>query len=174
MDSVLSGFEGVIPHMLNSIVENWKLWGITLLILIFILGYRIYRFIKLSKSGIYEIDKMSGEEFEERLKILFSNLGYKTERTSTGHIKPDYGADLIIEKDGVKAAVQAKRYGKESVGEDAVRSAFSAKNLYQCSESMVVTTGKYTNMAKVLAKSDNVKLVDRNELVNLLQQEKQK
>jgi restriction system protein len=166
------GFEGAIPVLINSILKVWWLWVIVLLLIVLFLGFKVYTYYKLSKSGIFEIDKLKGEEFEERLVILFSHLGYKAVRTSMGHVKPDYGADLIIEKDGVKTTVQAKRFGKEPVGEDAVREAFSAKNYYQCAESMVVTTSLYSNMAKTLAKSDNVKLIDRKDLINLLQQEK--
>jgi len=39
---------------------------------------------------------------------------------------------------------------------------------------MVVTNSYFSNMAKTLAKSDSVKLVDRNELIKLLQLEKTK
>jgi restriction system protein len=169
---LLKGFEGTIPLFVNSIVSRWWLWGTILIFIIALFGYRIYLYFKLSKSGISEIDKLSGEEFEERLKILFFHLGYQVERTSMGKVKPDYGADLVIEKDGVRTAVQAKRYGQELVGENAVREAFSAKNYYHCTESMVVTTSFFSKIAKTLAKSDNVKLWDRNELIHALLLEK--
>lgn len=50
---------------------------------------------KLVKSGISDIDKMSGEVFEKYLEVLFERLGYKVERT---RYIGDYGADLIVKK----------------------------------------------------------------------------
>ena len=121
---------------------------------------------------MFEIDKMTGEQFEERLRILFTNLGYKAERTSIGKVKPDYGVDLVIEKDGVRTAIQAKCYIKQLVGEDAVKEAYSGKNYYHCAEAMVVTNNNFSKMAWWLAKSNNVKLWSRNYLVKVLLTEK--
>lgn len=63
-------------------------------------------------SGIKVVDRMTGEEFEEVLLCHFRNLGYKGHPTPT---TGDYGADLVLEKDGVKIVLQAKRY-TEKVG----------------------------------------------------------
>jgi HJR/Mrr/RecB family endonuclease len=143
------------------------LWEILLLLVAISLIFGAYRYYKLSKSGIFEIDKMTGEEFEERLKILFSNLGYKAERTSRGKVKPDYGVDLVIQKDGIRTAVQAKCW-KKDVGEEAVQAVFAGKHWYYCTESMVVANRNFTKMAWRLAKADNVKLWSRNYLVKVL------
>jgi restriction system protein len=170
-------FQGIInstPMLINFFVSTWYVWLIFLFFIAVKLGYELYQYSKLKKSGIFEIDKMSGEEFEERLKILFTNLGYKAERTSGGKVKPDYGVDLIIQKDGIRTAVQAKCYKKESVGESAIQAVFAGKQWYYCTESMVVTNSKFTKMAWKLAKADNVKLWSRNYLVKVLLTEKEK
>jgi restriction system protein len=86
---------------------------------------------------------------------------------------PDYGADLIIEKDGIRTVVQAKRW-RVYVGEDAVREAYSAKNYYNCTEAMVVTNNNFSNMAWNLAKVNNVKLWNRPYLIRMLLEEKEK
>lgn len=168
---IVNGFMSGIPLYISIFAKIWWVFTLLLLLTIISIGIKIYDYQKLKKSGIYEIDKMTGEEFEERLKILFINLGYKAERTSPGKVKPDYGVDLIIEKDGIKTAVQAKRW-KELVGEDAIRQAYSAKNYYNCTEAMVVTNSNFTKMAWTLAKSDNVKLWNRNYLIKVLLTEK--
>jgi restriction system protein len=145
----------------------WYIWGLFLLVIVGLVIFNLYKYYRLSKSGILEIDKMNGEQFEERLKILFTRLGYKAERTSFGKVKPDYGVDLVIEKAGVKTAVQAKCW-KEKVGESAVQAVFAGKNTYNCTEAMVVTNSNFTKMAWRLAKSDNVKLWNRNYLIKVL------
>ena len=119
---------------------------------------------------MFEIDKMTGTEFEKRLAILFSNLGYKV--TETGKPAGDYGVDLVIEKDGKKTAVQAKCYKRQLVGEDAIREVYTGKNYYKCDGAMVITNSNYSKMAWKLAKSNNVKLWSRNYLVKVLLTEK--
>src|SRR5690242_16645676 len=64
---------------------------------------------RLRKSGIYDIDKMDGRQFELYLGLLYKALGYKSEVT---RLAGDYGADLILEKNGVRTVVQAKCYSK--------------------------------------------------------------
>jgi restriction system protein len=165
-----------VQGTLNSIpifVEFWYVWLFFILFLVAALGIKIYKQIKLSQSGIFEIDQMTGEEFEERLKILFTNLGYKANRTTSGGNKPDYGADLIIEKNGIKTVVQAKRWRRDFfVGEDAVRQAYAAKNYYNCIDAMVVTNTNFSNMAWNLAKVNNVTLWNRPYLIRMLLEEK--
>lgn len=61
---------------------------------------------RILSSGIYEIDSMQGKEFEEFLKLLFDDLGYKARVTKASG---DYGADLVLNKDGKTIVVQAKK-----------------------------------------------------------------
>jgi hypothetical protein len=57
-------------------------------------------------AQVHELDKLGGMEFEEYLAGLFRKQGFKVELTPcTG----DYGADLLLIKDGNRIAVQAKR-----------------------------------------------------------------
>jgi len=167
-------YKAILQGFLNSVPILFQFWYLWLFLIAFgavALGIKIYRQIRLSKSGIYEIDQMTGEDFEERLKILFTNLGYKANRTTSSTLKPDYGADLIIEKDGIRTVVQAKRW-KGYVGEDAVREAYSAKNYYKCTEAIVVTNSNFSIMAWNLAKVNNVKLWNRPYLIRMLLEEK--
>ncbi len=71
----------IISATIVSLVKMWPLWVFIGLILSVKLGYELYRQRKLARSGIYEIDKMNGEEFEKRLQMLYENLGFKVERT---------------------------------------------------------------------------------------------
>ncbi len=72
---------------------------------------------KLKKSGIADIDKMDGRQFELYLGHLFKSHGFDSQVTRSAG---DYGADLVISKSGKKIVVQAKLYSK-NVGISAVQ-----------------------------------------------------
>src|SRR6266568_2564542 len=147
----------------------WKLWIIIGLVMLVRGAIYVYQYQRLSRAGMLEIDKMTGGEFEERLAILFRNLGYNVERT--GRVG-DYGVDLVIEKNGIRTAVQAKCYKTGKVHPDAVQQVYAGKNRYSCTDAIVVSNKNYTTEAWRLAKSDNVKLWSRNYLVKVLLTEK--
>lgn len=121
------------------------------------------------RSGIKEIDMMSGYEFEEYLKLLFNQLGYKALLTKKSG---DYGADLVL-KGKNKIVVQAKRYKKKNnVGISAVREVYGAKAYYGADEAWVITNSYYTKQANELACKCNVKLLDRDSLQKFIVQVK--
>jgi restriction system protein len=138
-------------------------------------GSLLYAFIvkvlreqKLRKSGILEVDKMSGREFEEYLQALIKTRGYYVQLTPASG---DFGADLILSADGKKIIVQAKRY-KKSVGVKAVQEIASAKSHYNADECWVITNSYFTEQARKLARSNQVRLIDRKELMDWMMQEK--
>lgn len=111
-----------------------------------------------------EIEQMSGVEFEEFLANLYSKAGYKVTLTKkTG----DQGADILVEKDRQTTAIQAKRY-KGNVGNKAVQEIVSAMKFYDCDLAMVITTGNFTKGAVELAEYNGVRLIDGNNLDNLI------
>ena len=101
------------------------------------------------KSQMSQIDQMTGVEFEQYLKANFEEhfwfKCYLTPKTN------DYGADLILEKNGEKIAIQAKRY-KGNVGIAAVQEVIAACSYYGCDRGIVVTNSFFTNQAINLAK----------------------
>jgi len=119
---------------------------------------------RLKRSGIAEIDKMEGRQFEKYLGHLFRMQGYTAEVTQASG---DYGADLVITKGGRKIVVQAKRY-KNNVGLKAVQEIFTAMNHYKAAEAWVVTNSDYTEQAYTLARSNGVKLINRNQLIEMI------
>lgn len=124
----------------------------------------IYLERRLARSGIDEIDRMDGGTFEHYLGTLFERLGYTVKVTK---YQGDYGADLVITKDGVSCAVQAKRWSK-NVGLKAVQEAVTARAYYDCDRSMVVANRSFTRQAIELAHVNNVELWDRDVLVSKL------
>lgn len=125
---------------------------------------------RFGASQAAELDQLSGLEFEEFLAGLFRAQGYAAELTPTSG---DYGADLILSKDGRRIAIQAKRY-LGSVGVGAVQEALSGQAYYQCHTAWVITTGAFTPNALELAKKSGVKMVGRSDIGNLLAQHKAK
>lgn len=125
---------------------------------------------RLKKSGIAEIDKMEGVQFEQYLGHLFRSQGYKAEVTRAAG---DYGADLVLTKDSKRIVVQAKRYSK-NVGLKAVQEVRGAVSHYSASAAWVVTNRDYTEQAYKLAKSNNVRLIGRDELIEMLLQMREK
>lgn len=116
--------------------------------------------IRFGKQQAAELNQLSGTEFEKYLAGLLQQLGYLVELTpSTG----DYGADLLLSKDGLRIAVQAKCY-TGSVGVAAVQEALSGMAYYQCQSAWVITTGNYTNNAIELARQSKVRLINSTEI----------
>jgi restriction system protein len=115
-------------------------------------------------GGLREIDAMTGTQFEKRLEALFRDLGYAVRHT--GRLG-DFGADLVVERDGQKTVVQAKRHTNQ-VGLTAVREVLGAKGYYGCASAIVVTNSTFTWRAKKLAEANSVELWDRSHLVALL------
>lgn len=113
-----------------------------------------------------ELDQLSGVEFEIFLAGLFRAQGYFAELTPTSG---DYGADLILSKDGRRIAVQAKRH-LGSVGVQAVQEALSGQAYYQCNTAWVITTGAFTSNALELAQKSGVKMIGRSDIGNLMAQ----
>lgn len=129
---------------------------------------RLFKRLRLA-STLSEIDAMGGHEFERYLVRLFRRLGYRAE--NVGGNGGDFGADLILEKDGVKIAVQAKNYTCGRVGNDAVQQAIAGATYYDCQEAMVVTNARFTRAAKEQAGRCSVfpvTLWNRNDLKQVL------
>lgn len=120
--------------------------------------------ILLLSSTIDDIDIMEGYEFENYLKTLFFYAGFGAETTKKAK---DYGADIILtDENGNKIVVQAKRYNKK-VGVKSVQEIMGAMSHYKANEGMVVTNSTFSFEAETLAKDNNIRLVDRKELIEM-------
>ncbi|WRF46301.1 restriction endonuclease [Helicobacter pylori] len=116
------------------------------------------------KCALQKIDAMNGFEFEEYSKIFFTSKGFEVSITKKSG---DYGADLIAEKDGIKWAVQAKRYSHK-VSPKAIQEVVSSKAYYACEKACVITNSYFTQAAQKLAQANGVILIDRDEWVRFL------
>ncbi|MCP3779114.1 restriction endonuclease [Paenibacillus sp. MZ03-122A] len=130
---------------------------------------RILRDLDPRKIGIQDIDRMEdGSEFELYLQRLLSALGYKDIYKTTS--SRDFGADLVFtDREGVRVVIQAKRYGvQHPVGLGAVQEIYTSMRYYAADKSVVITSGRYTESCKTLAAVNGVKLLDRNDLIDMI------
>lgn len=151
--------------------ESKYLYLLVAVIILSVGAVFLYRKSKIKKkkqrylqSGIDVVDKMVGEEFEKFLEAHFSNEGYFVNLTPKSN---DYGADLILKKDGMTIVVQAKRWN-EKVGIKAIQEIAGAINYYKADKAWVVTNSYFTSSAENLAFSNSVDLWDRNRLISLM------
>ena len=123
---------------------------------------------KITKESIKNAPKtfleISGAEFEDLLFRLFSAMGYVTQKTGKAG---DQGCDLIINKEGQRIVVQAKRY-TGAVNNEAIQQAVAAKKYYDCNRVMVVTNSNFNKSALDLAKVNDVELIGGSQLRGLL------
>jgi len=117
------------------------------------------------KISLQDVDSMSGFDFENFLVHLFRAMGYEVEHTK---LSGDQGADLVVNKFGEKTVVQAKRLG-DKVGNYAVQEVAASIKHYDAQHGMVVTNNGFTNSARSLAASNDVELIDRDALNQLIE-----
>jgi restriction system protein len=144
----------------SSLIFGFSVWLFIFLIFLFIDQQKRQT---LKKSGIQNVDTMDGFQFEHYLVELFKSHRYSAKKTPDQN---DFGADLLLKKDGKKIVVQAKRY-KSNVGIQAVQEILGAQAYYKAQEAWVVTNSEYTKSAVALAHKSNVRLLDRNDLIKL-------
>lgn len=111
----------------------------------------------------YNFNKnMSPTEYEHYCASLLNQNGWNTQVTQSSG---DQGVDVIATKNGIKLAVQCKKYN-QPVGNKAVQEIYTAKSHIGADYAIVVTNNTYTQSAKELANTTGVKLLHHNELVN--------
>lgn len=117
------------------------------------------------RRGLTAADRMTGEEFEDWLAILFRAAGWRVRHTRT---TGDFGADLVLGHGSMdEMVVQAKRQGRP-VGVAAVQQAVAARLHYGTPEAMVATNSTFTPAALELAASTDVILWDREDIAREL------
>ncbi|SOC23300.1 restriction system protein [Ureibacillus xyleni] len=168
----------LFPSLLLLAVVGYAGWYYTqstngalasiIVFVVLVVFFKIWRgtrgFARLRKAGIKQIDAMTGEEFEQYLGLLFKQRGFKVSYTKTSG---DFGADLILKDREDTIAVQAKRYSG-SVGVKAVQEIIGALKMYDATQAWVVTNSYFTKQAEKLAESNDVYLIDRDELIDMI------
>ncbi len=108
-------------------------------------------------------DIVTGQEFELFCQKRFQELGWDAKTTQT---TGDFGADLVIERNGTIIIIQCKYYS-QPIGVKAVQEAFSAMTFYNAHKAAVVSNQSFTKAARQMAQKNNVMLLHVNELARL-------
>ncbi|MBT2292125.1 restriction endonuclease [Paenibacillus albidus] len=118
---------------------------------------------------IHDIDQMEGADFERYLHRFFVELGYE-EVYKTQESK-DFGADLVFtDREGFRNVLQAKRYQPGSrIGLSAVQEIYSSMRYYEADRSIVLASAGYTASCETLAGVNGVRLLDRDDLLALIE-----
>lgn len=130
---------------------------------------RIRREANPRKITLKDIDLMAdGSEFELYLFRLFRELGYDEVYQTTA--SRDFGADLVFrDRDGRRNVLQAKRYGLSNpVGLGAVQEVYASMRYYEAERAVVLASGRYTEGSRTLAAVNDVKLLDREDLEDII------
>lgn len=126
--------------------------------------------LDISKIGITHIDKMQGRDFEQYIHVLLTALGYKKV-----HLTPetnDYGADIVFyDTKRNRTVIQAKRYttrDKNAVSLDAVQQIYTSMKYYNAKKALCISSTNYTKNCESLARITGVRLINRDELKEII------
>jgi len=106
-----------------------------------------------------KFDYMDGNDFELFVAQILRKIGFSNIQLTKE--SGDQGVDIIAERDGIKYAIQCKRYS-QAVGNKAVQEVFAGKTFYHCHVGVVVTNNYFTKAAKDLARENGIVLWDRD------------
>ena len=113
-----------------------------------------------------DVDNMDGHDFEYYCADLLKYDGFS--RISVTKGSNDQGVDIIAYKNGVKYAIQCKRYSN-SLGNKPVQEVNTGRTIYGCSQAVVLTNSFFTKGAIEAAKATGVLLWDRRKINSLIQ-----
>lgn len=118
------------------------------------------------QSELLSIDLMEGHQFEEWCAEALRSSGFANVSVTPG--SGDQGVDVLAEKDGIKYAIQCKRYNKD-LGNTPIQEVHSGKDLYHRHVGVVLTNQFFTDGAKALADATGTLLWDRKWIMQYLE-----
>lgn len=118
--------------------------------------------------SLIDIDRLHPNLFEASIAALYKKQGFDVHLTPYSN---DKGVDVVALKNGENYLIQAKQT-KSFVGNEAIQEIYTAKKYYEYAfkeqfNLLTITNNDYSSSAKILANSNEIKLVNRIDL-NLL------
>lgn len=125
-------------------------------------------FEKEDTNNLDNVDSMNPYEFENYIKEIFKNKGYRS--TLTEKVPSEYGADVIAIKDNEIIAIQCKHSSNQnSFGREAMYQLHSeAKIYYKATRLIAITNSIFNSNAMNLAKVHGIEVIDRNSFQKFL------
>lgn len=104
-----------------------------------------------------DINHMDGHAFDFFCAEVLKKNNYQDVKVTRG--SGDHGVDIVAVRDGIKYAVQCKRYNN-GVGNKAIQEIYSGKAYYHCHVGIVMTNSYFTPSAKEEAERNGIILWD--------------
>lgn len=122
-----------------------------------------------SALALSDIDRLNPNLFEASIAALYKKQGFDIRLTPYSN---DKGADVVILKSNENYLIQVKQT-KSLVGNEAIQEINTAKNYYQNLfkvefKLIAITNNDFSSSAKTLALSNGIKLLDRNDLEDMI------
>ena len=124
----------------------------------------------LSKADLLDgLRAMDWFQFEKVVARLYEKQGYRVNRR--GGANPDGGIDMVIEKPGLRRAVQCKQWRNSEVGVKPMREFVGAlhSDREDFQSGIFVTLRGYSVPAKQLAELKGIEMLDADDLVRKLE-----
>lgn len=101
-----------------------------------------------------------------RINPILSQLGWLDKTVGSR----DFGADLVFnDRSGTRNVIQAKRYFENNpIGISAIQEVYSSMRFYKAKKSIVIGTSSFTTSCETLAGINHVKLLDRQDLIEII------
>lgn len=118
---------------------------------------------------ITDVDRLNPNLFEATIGALYNKQGFEVYLTPYSN---DKGVDVVVLKNGENYLIQAKQT-KSLVGNEAIQEICTAKKYYEDRfkeqfKLMTITNNDYSSSATILAKSNDITLLNRVHLENLI------
>jgi HJR/Mrr/RecB family endonuclease len=124
---------------------------------------------KSKALSLLDLDRLNPSLFEASIAALYKKQGFEVYLTPYSN---DKGVDVVVLKNGENYLIQVKQT-KSLVGNEAIQEICTAKNYYENKfkeqfNLLTVTNNDYSSSAKILAKTNDIQLFNRNNLENLI------
>ncbi|MFD1165401.1 SNF2-related protein [Sphingobacterium daejeonense] len=124
---------------------------------------------KAKVQTITDIDRLNPNLFKATIAALYKKQGFEVYLTPYSN---DKGVDVVVLKNGENYLIQAKQT-KSLVGNEAIQEICTAKNYYEDKfkeqfNLLTITNNDYSSSATILAKSNNIKLLNRGHLEKMV------
>ncbi len=118
---------------------------------------------------ITDIDRLNPNLFEATIGALYNKQGFEVYLTPYSN---DKGVDVVVLKNGENYLIQVKQT-KSLVGNEAIQEICTAKKYYEDKfkeqfKLLTITNNDYSSSATILAKSNDITLLNRGHLENLI------
>jgi HJR/Mrr/RecB family endonuclease len=125
----------------------------------------------IKRNVRFNINLLTGQEFEHAIKVLLTAMGFEAELTE---VTGDGGIDIIAKLDrpfvGGRYLFQCKRYSDgNTVGASEVRDFYGAVMADQAVKGIFITTSDFTSQAKDFAAQSGIELVNLPKLMKLFE-----